>query len=592
MITSTTQYDMDRSDQVTVAEKPEDLEGTALDRREFVNVLKATGALAIAPAVAGCSGNDGGGGDGGDGGGGGGGSGGDEDEESTDSSEGFTRPSEVVIARPSDADLLDPHQTTDAGASAVMSLIFDSMIVMNEGLEYGPALGQGVEFNDDATEATVEFDVDSGITFHNGDEFTVDDVVFTFERFLETSLIPWAVGSLQGVEKVDESHVQFNFDQPYAFFEAHSSYSSYFGILPEDLGGMSAEEFAQDPIGTGPYQLEEWVKGEQITLVRNENWETPTYDVVEAEDPPLPERIVWQVIPSSTPRVQGLIAGDVDAITPVPPQQRGQIESSGAAELNSFSGEQITYLAPHNGLAPTNEVELRQAIAHAVDRERIVEDIYNGAGEVNHSPMPISHPPWAGERVREEVGYVYDPEAARQILEDAGWELNGDYRERDGEQLQLSMVAANAPPTMLQTAEEIAGMLGDVGINVNLSPTQPNAVPTTMGQGETHLMLGGLGWGTPDVMQFMLASPYAGASNLQFLQDEQVDQYLNEAARTPDNAERADIYEQMQIRVMELCATVPIMTPTDDVAIRSEFSNYHYIPGSAGHTWLDMRIEE
>ena len=579
---------MDRRDRITVAEKPEDLEGTALDRREFVNLLKASGALAIAPAVAGCSGN-------GDGNGDGTGSGdGSDGEGNTDGSDdgGINRPDEIVIARPSDADLLDPHQTTDAGASEVMSLIFDSMVVMNEGREFGPSLGKGMEFSDDGTEVTVEFNVDSGITFHNGDEFTVDDVVFTFERFLEMALIPWAVGSLQGVEKVDESHVRFNFDQPYAFFDSHTSYSSYFGILPEDLGGMSAEEFAQDPIGTGPYQLEEWVKGERITLVRNENWETPTYDAVEADDPPLPERIVWQVIPSATPRVQGLLAGDVDVLTPVPAQQRSQIQNSGEANLNSFSGQQITYLAPHNGLAPTNEVELRQAIAHAVDRERIVEDIYNGAGEVNYSPMPTSHPPWVGDTVLEEVGYAYDPDTARQILADAGWELNGDYRERDGEQLRLSMVAANAPPTMLQTAEEVAGMLGEVGINVNLSPTQPNTVSTTMAQGETHLMLGGLGWGTPDVMQFMLASPYAGASNLQFLQDDQVDQYLNQAAQTLDDAERADLYEQMQLRVMELCATVPIMTPTDDAAVRSEFSNYHYIPGSAGHTWLDMRLEE
>lgn len=578
---------MDSRDRITIAEKPADLEGTALDRREFVNLLKATGALAIAPAVAGCSGNGGGDGDGGDGDGDT-----DGDGDGDGDGGGFTRPEELVIARPSDADLLDPHQTTDAGASAVMELVFDSMIVMNDDREYGPSLGQEMEFNDDGTEVTVEFNVDSGITFHNGDEFTVDDVVFTFERFLETSLIPWAVGSLQGVEKVDESHVQFNFEQPYAFFEAHASYSSYFGILPEDLGGMSAEDFAQDPIGTGPYQLEEWVKGEQITLVRNENWETPTYDVVEADEPPLPERIVWQVIPSATPRVQGLISGDVDVITPVPPQQRSQIEGSGEANLSSFAGQQITYLAPHNGLAPTNEVELRQAIAHAVDRERIVEDIFYGAGDVNYSPMPLSHPPWAGDRVREEVGYEYDPDTSRQILSDAGWELDGDYRERDGEELELSMVAANAPSTMLQAAEEIAGMLGEVGINVSLSPTQPNTVPTTMAQGETHLMLGGLSWGTPDVMQFMLASPFAGASNLQFLEDDQVDQYLNEAAQTLDNDERADLYEQMQLRVMELCATVPIMTPTDDVAIRSEFSNYHYIPGSAGHTWLDMRVEE
>jgi peptide/nickel transport system substrate-binding protein len=333
------------------------------------------------------------------------------------------------------------------------------------------------------------------------------------------------------------------------------------------------------------------VKGEQITLTRNEDYETPTLDVVEAEDPPRPERIVWQVIPSATPRIQGLLAGDVDVLLPVPPQSRSRVQDSSEAEFYSFAGTSISFLAPHNGLAPTDEQAVRKAIAHAIDRERIVEDIYNGAGEVNHSPMPIGHEPWAGDVIREEIGYPYDPEQARQLLADAGWETSGDYRARDGTQLRLSMVTPNAPPTTLQSSEEIVAMLGNVGINVNLTTTQPTQAIAQMAQGETNLINSSLGWGTPDVMQFMLASPYAGASNLQFLQDGQVDQYLNEAAATLDADERADIYEQMQRRVMEICATVPIMSPTIDVAHRSEYGGYHYLQGSTGHVWTDIYVE-
>jgi peptide/nickel transport system substrate-binding protein len=571
---------MHGSDQVKIAEDPEDLKGTPLDRREFVDMLKVGGAMALGPSIAGCTEGNGSPETGP-------GTGTDTDDGTPSRSD----PDELVIAQPSDADLLDPHRTQRASSSYVMSLVYDSLVSMDGDRTLQPSLGQGYEVSDDQTEWTIELNVDSGITFHDGSEFTVDDVVFTFERFLNQSLLPWAVGSLQGVEAVDDRRVTFTFEEPYAFFDAHTAYSSYFGILPQDLGGASADEFGQNPVGTGPYQFEEWVKGEQITLTRNEDYETPTLDVVEAEDPPRPERIVWQVIPSATPRIQGLLAGDVDVLLPVPPQSRSRVQDSSEAEFYSFAGTSISFLAPHNGLAPTDEQAVRKAIAHAIDRERIVEDIYNGAGEVNHSPMPIGHEPWAGDVIREEIGYPYDPEQARQLLADAGWETSGDYRARDGTQLRLSMVTPNAPPTTLQSSEEIVAMLGNVGINVNLTTTQPTQAIAQMAQGETNLINSSLGWGTPDVMQFMLASPYAGASNLQFLQDGQVDQYLNEAAATLDADERADIYEQMQRRVMEICATVPIMSPTIDVAHRSEYGGYHYLQGSTGHVWTDIYVE-
>ncbi|MFH5797176.1 ABC transporter substrate-binding protein [Haladaptatus sp. CMAA 1911] len=565
---------MDPNDEITVAEAPTDLKGTALDRREFIDMLKVGGTMLLGTSLAGCSGNGGNGTDGGAVAG------------------GVTVPEELVIALPSGPDLLDPHQTTDNGASYVMALLYDSMVQMDGDRNIRESLGKGYEISDDGTEWTIEFNVDSGITYHNGDEFTVDDVVFTFERLRDQSLIPWAVGSLQNVEKVDDRRVTFQFEKPYAFFDIHTAYSSYFGILPEDLAGASKEEFAQNPVGTGPYRLEEWVKDEHLTLARNDDYETPVLDVVEADDPPRPKRIVFQVIPSTTPRTQGLLTGDVDVVLPAPTKDRAKLQESDEAAFHSFSGTSIRYLAPHNGLPPTDDRRVRQAIAHAIDRERIVDDIYKGAGEVNYSPMPVGQGPWAGETVLEEIGYEYDPDKSRQLLEDAGWEQDGDSRAKDGKRLKLSMVTGNAPQPLLQSSEEIVAMLGEVGFDVDLTTTQSNQASVQMAQGETNLLNTGLGWGTPDVMQFMLASPYAGASNVQFFKDDKTDQYLNEAASTLDDAERANIYEKMQLRVMELCGTIPIMSPSIEIALSSKLGGYHYLEGSTGHMWSDIYVKD
>lgn len=573
---------MDRSDLLKVAKKPSDLEGTPLERRSFMKMLQVGGALTLGPSLAGCTGDGNNSGTGTQGGSGTG-----------TGSSSVSAPEELVIARPSDADLLDPHRTQLSASSQVMSLIYDGMILMDADRNFHPMLGNGFEISDDGTEWTIEFNVDSGIKFHNGDDFTVDDVVFTFERFMEKSFLrSWAAGSLQGVEKVDNKSVKFSFKQPYAFFQSHTSANSYFGIIPENLGGKSAEEFGQNPIGTGPYKLDEWVKGERITLVRNDDWTTPTYEIIEAEDPPLPRKITWQVIPSATPRVQGLLTGDIDALTNVPARKRKQVQDSDSANLHSEIGGTIYYVPLHNGLAPTNDINVRKAIAHAIDKKRIVQDIFYGAGKVNHSPMPAGFPAWAGPAVKDQVGYAYDPEKAKQILADAGWEQgSGDYRQKDGTPLELEMIAPNAPPAMLQSSEEVAAMLGNVGINVNLRTMGPNASIVEMQKGNAHATFSGIGWFTADIMQFMLSSGLAGASNLQFLKDDEVDQYLAQAGKTLNEEERAQIYQDLQLRVMELCATVPIMTPAEENAIRSEFTGYHNVGGAAGAIWLDVGLK-
>lgn len=561
-------------DHIQVAKKPSDLKGTALDRREFLRMVQVGGAITLGPSLAGCTE-----------------SGGSGPADSTGTGEpDRAAPEELVIAHPQDANLLDPHKTTYSSASQVMSLLYDGMVRMDEGHETKPALGNGFEWNDDGTEAVIEFNIDSGITFHNGDDFTVDDVVFTFERFLEESLLrSWAIGTLQGVEKVNDRKVKFKFEEPYAFLEPHTAVNSYYGILPKDLAGKSADEFARNPVGTGPYKLESWVQDEKIVLTRNEDWKVPTYDAVESDDPPVPKKITWQVIPSATPRIQGLLSGDIDVLTGVPTQERQQIKESNKADLHSHKGISIVYVPMHNELPPTDDVKVRKAIAHAIDKERVVQDIYNGAGQVNYSPMPASYPSWASDTVKEQVGYVYDPAKAEQFLSDAGWEEgSGDYRQKDGETLTLKMVSPNAPPSTLQTSKEVASMLGEVGIKVDLTTSKVTTAYSTMREGNTHLITAGLGWMTADVMQFMLSSAVAGSSNLQFLKDDKVDQYLNQAAKTIDQEKRAELYKKMQLRVMEVCATVPIMTPNEETAVSSELEGYNYIPGSAGNVWLDI----
>lgn len=547
-----------------IVQSPSDLDNTTLDRRTFTRLLGGGTTLILGSSLAGCVGGE------------------------SDVQEG---PDELVLARAGDSEALDPHETTVAYSSMVMSLIYDPLVHLDFDGNVHDGLGTPWEVSDDGTEWTTEIHED--IEFHNGDQLTADDVVFTYERALEKPAeMSWALGSMSGVEAVDDMTVTFTFDAPHAPWETYSAYPGYFGILPRGPVEDNPEEFSTNPIGSGPYQLDNWVRDSNLTLARYDNYNTPLPPEVESEGAPLPEKITYRVIPEETPRVQALLSGDVDMLIArdFPPRMLDEIENSEQTQADVFTDNNAGYVAFNMELEPTDDVTLRRALAHAIDRDRIIEDIYMGLGKKTPVPMSENLMGWAGD----EVDHMeYDQDRARELLEEAGWEdTGGRFREKDGETLQLEVYSTNSPPPRVQLAEEMVAMFSEVGVDANLTTYEYSTAYAEFEQGDAHIMYGTISWFDPDVLTFLWHSDNAGASNLSFLRDDEIDELIEQAAQTVDNDERAALYVEIQQKAMEMVPAQPIMTYEAATGLRSSIEGYKQHPSLITPLYHDVRFTD
>jgi peptide/nickel transport system substrate-binding protein len=571
---------MSDSDGIQVVNDPRELDDTVLDRRTFGRLLTGGGALVLSSSLAGCA------------------SDGDTTEGGTDGTQtgdlgvSGNVPDQLILARAGDGDSLDPHNTTAAYSSGVMTFLYDPLIIQDFDGNYHPAVGQGWDISDDGTEWEIQ--ITEGLTFHNGSEVTVDDVVFTYNRFLEQSLSVWAGGSLSTVEKVDDQTARFVFDTPYAPWRIHSaSNSGYFGVLPQDDVEEKGESFGTNPVGSGPFQFEEWVQGDHVTLSRNEDWQTPTYPEVEAEEPPIPREIEFRTIPEATPRVQALYNGDVDIIiTDVPPREVEDINSRDNTRANTFTSNNCSYVVFNMQEPPTDNLQVRKAFAHAIDRERIIDDIYRGLGQKNWVPMSENLFGWAGDTVRDEIGYAYDPEESRRLLDEAGWTSDGEYRSKNGDQLQIELYSTNTPPARLQTAEEMVSMFADIGVNANLTSFEYNTAYNEFGKGNAHVFMATVAWFEPSILNFVWHSDNAGSTNLAFLKNDEIDSLIEEGSQTIDEEERVEVYRELQMTAMELCPCQPIKTFESSVGLHSRVQNYKQHPSLLTNVLSDVTFNE
>ena len=309
---------------------------------------------------------------------------------------------------------------------------------------------------------TWEFDIRSDVFFHNGRAMTIEDVRFTLseERLWGSeAMSPNEIASsLAAVEIVDDDTLRIETKYPDPALLQRLAYVIGH-VVPKDeyLAAGSEEEFGLAPIGTGPYKWEEYRTDERVVLVANDDyWGGP---------PPL-SKITFLAVPETSARIAGLITGEYDIITSVPPDQAELIDRESDFETRASEIENYHTLVLINGCgetgtkcddpSPLADKRIRQAMIHAVDRERIADRLWNGLATVPDGPTW----PYFGAYHNTEVkARAYDPDRARELLAEAGY---------DGEPIEVYITSGyyvNGDRAM-QVALQ---MWEAVGLNVNLS---------------------------------------------------------------------------------------------------------------------------
>jgi peptide/nickel transport system substrate-binding protein len=474
--------------------------------------------------------------------------------------ESDTQTVEVAIA--GEPDTLDPHATSGTLTFQVLRNVYDTLVVPNQEGRIEPALATSWEASDDGLRWT--FTLREGVTFHDGSRFTAADVAATFGRILaDDSGSPWKAefSPVEAISTPDEYTVVFELSEPHA--PLLSSLASGWGaILPSELI-EAGHDFAGEPVGTGPFEMVEWVRDNRIRLERNAD-----YWMAGA---PRVERVDFNIVTEPSVQVQGLIAGDLHIIDTVLPGDVDTIRRAAGTRLYRQLTAIVLVMAMNTENPPLDRLVVRQAINHAIDRQAVLDVAYTG-GEVVGTFMDVQSPFYADFTDL----YPYDPGRARQLLEEAG--LAGE--------VTLDLAVPQNYEFHVRAAEMYDAMLAEVGIRTEIRLVDWSTWISDVYRNTQYdlTVIGHTGKLDPH-------GRLTGEFDYTNWGDPRVSELIREARRVSDFDRRRQLYRQ----VLEIMAEeVPFMylgSPYLYVGLREEVAGFEMDPTLDTYDFRSLTLE-
>ena len=465
---------------------------------------------------------------------------------------------------------LDPHYHQLSPNNAAASMIFDRLVNTDERSRLVPGLA--TEWR--AVEPTVwEFRLRPGVRFHNGQEFTADDVAFTIARVPNVPNSPSSFAiytrPIRAVEVVDPLTIRFRTESPYPLLPM--DFSNVFILDRQTHEGAATEDYnsGRVAIGTGPYRVLSHRNGDRIEFERNDGY---------WGDRPAFARVTYRMITNDAARTAALLAGDVDFIDQVPTSDLARLRQDQRVALSETTGLRIIFIgldhlrteaspfvADNNGQPiprnPLKDVRVRRALSIALDRQAIVDRVMEGAATPAGQFLPAgiySHVPDLGPPRP-------DPEGARRLLAEAGFP--------QGFRIQL-----NAPNDRYINDARIAQAVGQmwtrIGVRTAVEAQPWTAFIARASRQEFSAFL--IGWGSNPEGSHPLRNLVAtwdrergwGASNRGRYSNPELDRMIEQALTELDDAKRERILQDAQRLAMEDVAIIPLHIQTNIWAMR------------------------
>ncbi|PKH26392.1 ABC transporter substrate-binding protein [Enterobacterales bacterium CwR94] len=400
-----------------------------------------------------------------------------------------------------------------------------------------------------ADRKTITFTLRRDVTFTDGDTFNADAVVANFPVWQKG--IGWhGFTYMTGITKVDDYTVQLHLSEPNPEIYNILANGHYGFQSPRSLLHNSAEQKCQQPVGTGPWKVEKWVRGEGIRFVRNEDyrWAPPN---AHHNGPAYVKYLQWQFVPDATTRWGALVSGGADVIYQPPSAQWQALQrdyptfsyvATGRPQAFSFNVQR----------GPFTDLRVRQAFAWALDRKQIVKTVFKGAVPYEgNGSLSKSTPLYLNVDDR----YAYDPAKANQLLDDAGWtgrDAQG-YRTKDGQPLlaRLPFIQAIIDQEGALMLQAVQAQVRQVGIKLVLIPlTQTEGFAGAYSRpADKEISFGYWVWPSPNILDIVYNATLNGAfngNNTSFFNNPQIEAQIIAAQREPDAAVRQQKFAVLQ----------------------------------------------
>lgn len=446
---------------------------------------------------------------------------------------------ELRTSIPADPGMIDPITYSELVAGDVLGNVYEGFVGLDADGNVVPALATGWEPLDG--NLGFRFTLREGVTFHSGREFTAEDVKFTFEqllipgnrgglnaRYLDPIVGAQAVKDgettdLEGVVVIDDHTVEVRFTEPDVLFPIYPFYFMDSGVIEEH----GEDWFEEVSAGTGPFSFEAWNRGQEVVLSAHEDYWGGAPEI---------DGVRFLIVPSGDTAVSMYEAGELDLVYATDTAIRRVLRD------DQFEGERITapaaqiqYLGMNSTVyEPFEDPRVREALCLAIDREAIIQGIYEGAA----LPLYGQITPGVAGYNPDFPAMPYDPDRARQLMEEAGYP--------GGEGL---------PPVKMQTTEPnrnlnlyLASQFQEIlGMPVEVEIVERGVLIPAMNAGEVALFHWGWSAGYPDALYF-LSQVWYGPSpyNRARWQNDQYDALIEQAQATADEQERYSLYHQAE----------------------------------------------
>ncbi|MYF98640.1 ABC transporter substrate-binding protein [Candidatus Poribacteria bacterium] len=433
-----------------------------------------------------------------------------------------------VFGRGGDSVTLDPSRMLDGESAKVCDMIYDTLVQYRGATtDIEPALAE--TWHSSADGLTWTFILRNDVQFHDETPFNADAVVFSLSRpnALARSFYEEFISQITAI---DVYTVQIELRTPYAPFLSTMA-SSENAIVSPAAVAYFGDNFGDNPVGTGPFKFVQWDRSDQIVLKANDtHW----------SGRPAIDRLVFRSIPDNSERFMELQNGNLHAMEFPNPDVLDLIRTDASLELLMQPSLNVGYLAMNTEKPPFDNLKVRLAINHAINKAEIIERLYQGTGIPAKSPIPPTL--WSYDDSIED--YEYNPELAKQLLAEAGFP--------NGFETTLWALPVPRPyiPNGQAFAEELQSDLLNVGINANIVSYDWRTYLEKTEVGEHDMaMLGWIAGGDPDSFFYYLLSKTTAekpALNIAFYKSDEMHDVLVRARMSTNRDERIELYQQAQ----------------------------------------------
>lgn len=502
---------------------------------------------------------------------------------------------EINIVREVDSNNYDPHKSTARAAAEILFMVGDTLVTLEPDMKtISDGLAESWEMSEDGR--TYTFHLKEGIKFCDGRDMTAEDVVYSFNRWLDPetkSPVAWRAGEVESITAPDPQTVVYQLKEP--FSELLYQLTQSFGTIVDkaQVEQLGADFGVTAFNGTGPYCMEEWLPRDRLTMTRHEgyNWGPSFYD---NKGPAHLAKVTWQIVPEENTRTVALMTDQSQVTQYIPAIALNQMRQTPTVEVHRSDEAFWTYFIGFKIDKPTvADPAVRKAINLAVDQQALADQIM--FGEVTPAYSYISENALDWDPTLDAGLLKYDPAEAAKLLDDAGWVPGADgIREKDGVRLE-PLVYIQGGSGWQKLAEFVQAELLKVGIGMQIQ-----VFDSTVFWGKVA---------TQEFDSFGMSYPYISAGdalNLYFLSqniptpnrmnwdDAETDEWLAEGRHATDDATRAGAYGKVLHKVHDAAVWLPLYHEAMNIVQSAKLEPIvpHNNYGAGLYKGLDLKFRE